>query len=111
MLAITLVLCAAAIVPARKIYFDYNLLNMQSEGLPAVDICRAPAHEDHENDPDKHREPHDPHLHPAASDRGLRLSLLAVLVLAGALQISWELLSIYGEVSSPCSSRRYTSDA
>jgi len=26
----------AAIVPARRVYFDYNLLNMQSQGLPSV---------------------------------------------------------------------------
>lgn len=34
--AITLGLCAAAVTQARKVYFDYNLLNMQSAGLPAV---------------------------------------------------------------------------
>jgi len=26
----------AAIIPARRVYFDYNLLNMQSQGLPSV---------------------------------------------------------------------------
>ena len=30
------VLCALALTQARKIYFDYNLLNMQSAGMPAV---------------------------------------------------------------------------
>jgi len=34
---ITVVLCAAAASQMRKVYFDYNLLNMQSEGLPAVE--------------------------------------------------------------------------
>src|SRR5688572_5273813 len=29
-------LCGAATYQARKVHFDYNLLNMQSEGLPAV---------------------------------------------------------------------------
>ena len=29
-------LCVAAAIPARKVRFDYNLLNMQSAGLPAV---------------------------------------------------------------------------
>jgi uncharacterized protein len=33
---ITLSLCVAAAIPAPKVFFDYNLLNMQSEGLPAV---------------------------------------------------------------------------
>src|ERR1043166_2542406 len=28
--------CIAALIPARKVYFDYNLLQMQSAGLPAV---------------------------------------------------------------------------
>lgn len=30
------VLCALALTQVRKVYFDYNLLNMQSKGLPAV---------------------------------------------------------------------------
>ncbi|HSU53640.1 MAG TPA: MMPL family transporter [Candidatus Dormibacteraeota bacterium] len=34
--AITLVLCALAATQIRKVYFDYDLLNMQSEGLPSV---------------------------------------------------------------------------
>ena len=34
--AVTLVLCALAVAQFRKVYFDYNLLNMQSRGLPAV---------------------------------------------------------------------------
>jgi hopanoid biosynthesis associated RND transporter like protein HpnN len=34
---ITLVLCALAATQIRKVYFDYDLLNMQSEGLPAVE--------------------------------------------------------------------------
>ncbi len=34
--AVILVLCAAAATQMRKLYFDYNLLHMQSEGLPAV---------------------------------------------------------------------------
>jgi hopanoid biosynthesis associated RND transporter like protein HpnN len=29
-------LCALALTQARKVYFDYNLLNMQSAGMPAV---------------------------------------------------------------------------
>ena len=33
----TLALCALAATQLHKMYFDYNLLNMQSEGLPAVD--------------------------------------------------------------------------
>ena len=32
----TVLLCAAAAYEMRKVYFDYNLLNMQSAGLPAV---------------------------------------------------------------------------
>ncbi len=35
-LAITGTLCALAGTQFRKVFFDYNLLNMQSEGLPAV---------------------------------------------------------------------------
>ncbi|MCI0537908.1 MAG: MMPL family transporter [Verrucomicrobiales bacterium] len=34
--AITVGLCALAPLEGRKVYFDYNLLNMQSRGLPAV---------------------------------------------------------------------------
>ena len=34
---VTLVLCVLAATQLRKVYFDYNLLNMQSEGLPAVE--------------------------------------------------------------------------
>jgi hopanoid biosynthesis associated RND transporter like protein HpnN len=34
---VTLVLCALAGTQIRKVYFDYDLLNMQSEGLPAVE--------------------------------------------------------------------------
>ena len=30
-------ICAASIIPARRVFFDYNLLNLQSEGLPAVE--------------------------------------------------------------------------
>lgn len=33
---IIVVLCAAAAVQMRKVHFDYNLLHMQSKGLPAV---------------------------------------------------------------------------
>jgi uncharacterized protein len=33
---VILTLCALAIVPAGKVRFDYNLLNMQTEGLPSV---------------------------------------------------------------------------
>jgi hopanoid biosynthesis associated RND transporter like protein HpnN len=33
---VTLALCAAAATQLHKMYFDYNLLHMQSEGLPAV---------------------------------------------------------------------------
>ncbi len=35
---VTVVLCALAISQFRKIFFDYNLLNMQSAGLPAVEF-------------------------------------------------------------------------
>jgi uncharacterized protein len=34
---VVMLLSAAAIIPARKVYFDYNLLHMQSQGLPAVE--------------------------------------------------------------------------
>jgi len=34
---ITIVLCALAGTEIRKVYFDYDLLNLQSEGLPAVE--------------------------------------------------------------------------
>jgi len=33
---IVVVLCVLALTQARKVYFDYNLLNMQSAGMPAV---------------------------------------------------------------------------
>lgn len=33
---VTVVTCVMAAVQARKVYFDYNLLNMQSAGMPAV---------------------------------------------------------------------------
>ena len=35
---ITLALCALAATQLHKVYFDYNLLNMQSAGLPAVEF-------------------------------------------------------------------------
>lgn len=35
---VTLGLCALCAVQYRKVYFDYNLLNMQSAGLPAVEF-------------------------------------------------------------------------
>lgn len=35
-IAITIAVCIAALIPARKVFFDYNLLEMQSKGLPAV---------------------------------------------------------------------------
>ena len=35
---VTLVSCALAVTQFRKIHFDYNLLNMQSAGLPAVEF-------------------------------------------------------------------------
>jgi hopanoid biosynthesis associated RND transporter like protein HpnN len=35
---VTLALCAAAATQIPKVYFDYNLLHMQSEGLPAVEF-------------------------------------------------------------------------
>ena len=35
-IAITLASCIAALIPARKVFFDYNLLEMQSKGLAAV---------------------------------------------------------------------------
>jgi uncharacterized protein len=34
---VTVALCAVAATQAHKVYFDYNLLNMQSAGLPAVE--------------------------------------------------------------------------
>jgi uncharacterized protein len=33
---VTLALCGAAATQIHKVYFDYNLLNLQSDGLPAV---------------------------------------------------------------------------
>ena len=33
---VTVVLCGLSVMEFRRVYFDYNLLNMQSEGLPAV---------------------------------------------------------------------------
>src|SRR5258706_4423097 len=33
---ITVLLCALAATQLRKVYFDYDLLHMQSQGLPAV---------------------------------------------------------------------------
>jgi uncharacterized protein len=35
-IGITLALCVFAVLEARKVFFDYNLLNMQSKGMPAV---------------------------------------------------------------------------
>jgi uncharacterized protein len=35
---VTLALCALAATQIHKVYFDYNLLNMQSKGLPAVEF-------------------------------------------------------------------------
>ncbi len=35
-MAIVIVLCGLALTQARKVYFDYNLLNMESRGMPAV---------------------------------------------------------------------------
>jgi len=35
-LAVTVALCGLALFQFRKVYFDYDLLNMQSAGLPAV---------------------------------------------------------------------------
>ena len=34
--SVTLTLCLLAVSQFKKVYFDYNLLNMQSKGLPAV---------------------------------------------------------------------------
>jgi len=36
LILITVVTCAMAAYQARKVFFDYSLLNMQSEGMPAV---------------------------------------------------------------------------
>ncbi len=36
LIGITLTLCLAAAIPLGRVQFDYNLLNMQSRGLPAV---------------------------------------------------------------------------
>lgn len=38
MFVLVLVLTALAVPAARQVYFDYNLLHMQSEGLPAVEF-------------------------------------------------------------------------
>jgi len=35
-IVVIVALSAAAVLPARKVFFDYNLLHMQSRGLPAV---------------------------------------------------------------------------
>jgi len=35
-ISITIASCVASLIPARKVYFDYNLLKMQSAGLPSV---------------------------------------------------------------------------
>ncbi len=37
---VTAALCAGAAWQMRKVYFDYNLLNMQSKGLPAVEFAK-----------------------------------------------------------------------
>ncbi len=37
---ITVVLCTVAATQVHKVYFDYNLLNMQSKGLPSVEYER-----------------------------------------------------------------------
>ncbi len=37
---VTLLLCGAAATQIHKVHFDYNLLNMQSDGLPAVEFER-----------------------------------------------------------------------
>jgi hypothetical protein len=37
---VTILLCALALTQFHKVYFDYNLLHMQSEGLPAVEFER-----------------------------------------------------------------------
>lgn len=38
---VTLALCAVAATQIHKVYFDYNLVNMQSRGLPAVEYEKA----------------------------------------------------------------------
>jgi hopanoid biosynthesis associated RND transporter like protein HpnN len=43
-IAITIASCVAALLPARKVTFDYNLLNMQSEGLSAVVFSKKLIH-------------------------------------------------------------------
>jgi hopanoid biosynthesis associated RND transporter like protein HpnN len=35
-IALTAAVCVALLIPARKVYFDYNLLEMQSKGLASV---------------------------------------------------------------------------
>ena len=35
-LVVTLILCLLALIPAKKVFFDYNLLEMQSQGMPSV---------------------------------------------------------------------------
>jgi hopanoid biosynthesis associated RND transporter like protein HpnN len=37
-MAIVVVLCVLSLTQARKVYFDYNLLNMESRGMPAVEF-------------------------------------------------------------------------
>lgn len=37
---VTVVLCAGAAWQMQKVHFDYNLLNMQSKGLPAVEFAK-----------------------------------------------------------------------
>lgn len=39
-MAITLALCALSFTQFGRVYFDYNLLNMQAKGLPAVEFER-----------------------------------------------------------------------
>lgn len=38
---VTLALCGLAATQLRKVYFDYNLVHMQSKGLPAVEYEKA----------------------------------------------------------------------
>jgi hopanoid biosynthesis associated RND transporter like protein HpnN len=43
-MALTVVLCALAATQLHKVYFDYNLLQMQSKGLPSVDTDEKLVH-------------------------------------------------------------------
>ena len=45
-IGITVALCAVAALEARKVYFDYNLIELQSRGLPSVVFAQKLTHAD-----------------------------------------------------------------